>query len=168
MHTLALHHLIRCLGGKLTHLPQLMQAKPALAKLKRTLTACAVLLVSCAGSLALCISSDSDADGVYGKPHVCFSRAMIGIWHATIRRLNSSINLPTVNFPSGRGASRQPTITANGIIYSDKVRSVDQLLYDDEAAASEAAAAGNRPAYCGDRYFKSLAGGEAVCAKFKS
>lgn len=68
---------------------------------------------------------------------------------------------------AGRGAAQPRKVTANGIIYSSQVRSVDQLLYDDDAAAAEAAAAGNRPAYCGDRYFKSLAGGEKVCAKFE-
>jgi len=108
------------------------EAKPALAKLKTSLTVCAVALLSCAGTLTICINNGTDADGVYG-----------------------------------RGAAQPRKVTANGIIYSSQVRSVDQLLYDDDAAAAEAAAAGNRPAYCGDRYFKSLAGGEKVCAKFE-
>eukprot|EP00193_Tetraselmis_chui_P021369 CAMPEP_0177781210 /NCGR_PEP_ID=MMETSP0491_2-20121128/17708_1 /TAXON_ID=63592 /ORGANISM="Tetraselmis chuii, Strain PLY429" /LENGTH=314 /DNA_ID=CAMNT_0019301219 /DNA_START=113 /DNA_END=1057 /DNA_ORIENTATION=+ len=108
------------------------EAKPVLSKLKRTLIACALSLISCAGALTVCISNGTDADGVYG-----------------------------------RGAAVPRAVTADGIIYSGKVTSVNQLRYDDDAAAAEAAASGDRPAYCGDRYFTSLAGGEKVCAKFK-
>jgi len=67
----------------------------------------------------------------------------------------------------GRGAATPRVVTPNGVIYSDEVADMYELMYDDEAAAAEAAAAGNRPAYCGDRYFKSLAGGETVCSKFE-
>ena len=70
--------------------------------------------------------------------------------------------------PEGRGLSN-PTpqrVVATGVIYSSKVKDINQLMYDDDAAEAEAAAAGDRPAYCGDRYFKSVAGGEKVCAKF--
>jgi len=68
----------------------------------------------------------------------------------------------------GRGASSPVprSVTPEGIIYSSKVSNLEQLMYDDEAAAAEAAASGNRPAYCGDRYFKSRAGGEQICSKF--
>lgn len=68
----------------------------------------------------------------------------------------------------GRGASAPSprVVTTNGVIYSSKVNSISELMYDDDAAAAEAAAAGDRPAYCGDRYFTSLAGGEQICSKF--
>eukprot|EP00873_Tetraselmis_striata_P017282 jgi/Tetstr1/437546/TSEL_026218.t1 len=43
------------------------EAKPALAKLKTSLTVCAVALLSCAGTLTICINNGTDADGVYGR-----------------------------------------------------------------------------------------------------
>lgn len=64
----------------------------------------------------------------------------------------------------GRGASR---ITPDGILFSDKVSRVQDLYYDDEAAAEEAAAQGDIPGYCRDRYFKSVSGGENVCDKLQ-
>lgn len=64
----------------------------------------------------------------------------------------------------GRGASR---ITPDGIIFSDKVSRMQDLSYDDEAAADEAAAQGDVPGYCRDRYFKSVSGGESVCDKLQ-
>lgn len=62
----------------------------------------------------------------------------------------------------GRGASR---ITPDGILFSDKVTSVSDLMSDDEAAALEAMAQGGVPGYCRDRYFKSVSGGEEICDK---
>ena len=60
----------------------------------------------------------------------------------------------------GRGAARVPRqVTLNGIIYSDKVKSLADLRDDEDAAAAEALAQGGRPGYCGDRYFKAAAGG---------
>eukprot|EP00854_Cymbomonas_tetramitiformis_P003040 gene3040-3865_t len=58
--------------------------------------------------------------------------------------------------------SYRPRVTNDGITYrtalreDDDVFSLDNLDYDDEAAAAEAAAAGRTglPAYCGDRYYK--------------
>jgi hypothetical protein len=60
----------------------------------------------------------------------------------------------------GRGASR---ITPDGVIFSSKVNSMNELLTDDEAAAEEAAAQGNKPGYCRDRYFKAVSGSGAAC-----
>lgn len=67
----------------------------------------------------------------------------------------------------GRGSARKLSqITPTGIIFSPDVKDVNDLINDDEAAEREAAAQGGIPGYCSDRYFKSFAGGEAVCAKF--
>ena len=67
---------------------------------------------------------------------------------------------------AGRGAARLPRqVTLNGVIYSDKVRSLADLHDDEDAAAAEALAQGGRPGYCGDRYFKAAAGGH-FCDKF--
>ncbi|DBA82556.1 hypothetical protein WJX79_009289 [Trebouxia sp. C0005] len=66
----------------------------------------------------------------------------------------------------GRGAARAPRqVTLNGIIYSDKVKSLADLRDDEDAAAAEALAQGGRPGYCGDRYFKAAAGGH-MCDHF--
>lgn len=67
---------------------------------------------------------------------------------------------------TGRGAARAPRqVTLNGIIYSDKVKSLADLRDDEDAAAAEALAQGGRPGYCGDRYFKAAAGGH-MCDHF--
>lgn len=61
---------------------------------------------------------------------------------------------------AGRGAAKVPRqVTLNGVIYSDKVKSLADLRDDEDAAAAEALAQGGRPGYCGDRYFKAAAGG---------
>ena len=57
---------------------------------------------------------------------------------------------------------------SSGILYSKDVRSVEDLKYDDDAAAAEAIAQKGIPGYCGDRYFKAFAGGESVCKKFEN
>lgn len=68
----------------------------------------------------------------------------------------------------GRGAARGPTqVTPDGIIFSPKVRSLGDLISDDEAAAAEQEAQGGVPGYCRDRYYKAFAGGERVCDKFE-
>lgn len=68
----------------------------------------------------------------------------------------------------GRGAARGPTrVTPDGIIFSSKVRSLSDLISDDEAAAAEGEAQGGVPGYCRDRYYKAFAGGERVCDKFE-
>mmetsp|Transcript_45259 Transcript_45259/g.75507 ORF Transcript_45259/g.75507 Transcript_45259/m.75507 type:complete len:321 (+) Transcript_45259:101-1063(+) len=57
-----------------------------------------------------------------------------------------------------------PRITSEGLVYRSSSSSTSEygtnaLKADDNAAAAEAAAAGGRPGYCGDRYYKALAGG---------
>ena len=73
----------------------------------------------------------------------------------------------TVFLCAGRGASRGPVRRdANGeIIYSAGVRNLADLRDDDDLAAAEALAQGNRPGYCGDRQLRAAAGGQ-YCAKF--
>ena len=68
---------------------------------------------------------------------------------------------------AGRAAGT-PTprvVTADGVIYSKSVTSLSQLRYDDGLAAEEAAAAGGRPGYCGDRALRAMAGGQ-YCKQF--
>lgn len=66
----------------------------------------------------------------------------------------------------GRGAARTPRmVTADGVIYSAKVKDLSQLAADDELAAEEAAAMNGVPGYCGDRYMRAMAGGQ-YCDKF--
>lgn len=68
----------------------------------------------------------------------------------------------------GRGAAVKPaSVTPSGILYSKNVKSVETLLEDDEAAASEAAAMNGVPGYCGDRYYRAKAGAERLCEKFE-
>ncbi|KAK3259758.1 hypothetical protein CYMTET_31258 [Cymbomonas tetramitiformis] len=70
--------------------------------------------------------------------------------------------------------SYRPRVTNDGITYrtalreDDDVFSLDNLDYDDEAAAAEAAAAGRTglPAYCGDRYYKAVAGADNALCKW--
>jgi hypothetical protein len=65
----------------------------------------------------------------------------------------------------GRGAARSGKITPDGVIFSSKVTSMNDLLTDDEAAAAEALAQGNQPGYCRDRYFKAVSGSGSMCAE---
>lgn len=68
----------------------------------------------------------------------------------------------------GRGASHGPSqITPDGIIFSQKVNALSDLVSDDEAAAAEAEAQKGIPGYCRDRYYKAFAGGERICDKFE-
>ncbi|KAL4428459.1 hypothetical protein ABPG75_002548 [Micractinium tetrahymenae] len=68
----------------------------------------------------------------------------------------------------GRGSARKlAQVTPTGILYSSDVKSLEDLINDDEAAEREAEAQGGIPGYCGDRYFKAFAGGERVCEKFE-
>ena len=68
----------------------------------------------------------------------------------------------------GRGAARGPSqITPDGLIFSSKVKSLSDLITDDEAAKAEQEALGGVPGYCRDRYYKAFAGGERVCDKFE-
>lgn len=68
----------------------------------------------------------------------------------------------------GRGSMRKlAQVTPTGILYSSDVKSLEDLINDDEAAQREAEAQGGIPGYCGDRYFKAFAGGERVCEKFE-
>ncbi len=55
-------------------------------------------------------------------------------------------------------------MTAEGVIFSSRVASLDQLRTDDDLAAQEAAAMGGVPGYCSDRMLKVAAGGQ-YCAK---
>lgn len=70
-----------------------------------------------------------------------------------------------INGPIETDIPRPREIRTDGIIFSDKVRSMQQLLNDDEAAEAEAAAMNGVPGYCADRYFKAVAGG-SLCDKF--
>lgn len=71
------------------------------------------------------------------------------------------------NGPADGGKIRKPReVTSDGIIFSDRVRSLSQLAEDDEAAEAEAAAMGGVPGYCSDRYYRAAAGG-GFCAKFE-
>lgn len=68
----------------------------------------------------------------------------------------------------GRGSMAVPKqVTDNGILLSAKVKSLDELITDDDAAQAEAEALGGVPGYCYDRRFKAIAGGERVCEKFE-
>lgn len=64
----------------------------------------------------------------------------------------------------GRGAAKGRA-TPEGIVFSTsgRVRSMQDLLEDDEAAAEEALAQGNQPGYCRDRYFKAVSGSGNLC-----
>eukprot|EP00877_Chromochloris_zofingiensis_P015221 jgi/Chrzof1/9953/Cz04g21270.t1 len=67
----------------------------------------------------------------------------------------------------GRGASRVPRqVTADGVLYGKRVKSLSQLANDDELAAEEAAAQNGVPGYCSDRMLREIAGGQ-YCAKFE-
>ena len=67
---------------------------------------------------------------------------------------------------TGRGAGPPPRqISSEGIIFSDKVRSLADLVNDEGLAAEEALAQGGVPGYCADRYFRAASGGQ-YCAKF--
>lgn len=69
--------------------------------------------------------------------------------------------------PAGRGASRVPRqVTADGVLYGKRVKSLSQLANDDELAAEEAAAQNGVPGYCSDRMLREIAGGQ-YCAKFE-
>jgi hypothetical protein len=58
-------------------------------------------------------------------------------------------------------------VTPEGIIFSTQVKSLSDLMSDDEAAAAEAEAQGGVPGFCRDRYYKAFAGGERLCEKFE-
>ena len=64
----------------------------------------------------------------------------------------------------GRGAAKGRA-TPDGIMFSTsgRVRSMQDLLEDDAAAAEEALAQGNQPGYCRDRYFKAVSGSGSLC-----
>lgn len=69
--------------------------------------------------------------------------------------------------PVGRGAARVPRqITGEGLIFSERVQRIQDLLDDDDLAAQEALAQGGVPGYCSDRYFRASAGGQ-YCSKFE-
>lgn len=67
----------------------------------------------------------------------------------------------------GRGAGRGGRVTSDGILFSKsgRVQSMQDLMEDDELAAEEAAAQGNQPGYCRDRYFKAVAGAGSMCSE---
>lgn len=64
-----------------------------------------------------------------------------------------------------------PKVTSDGLVYSQALKNLSpedrrqQLYTNDEVANAEAAAAKGRPGYCGDRYYKAMAGG-GQCDKF--
>lgn len=63
-------------------------------------------------------------------------------------------------------ASRIPRqVTGEGLVFSQKVQHLQDLLDDEELAAQEAKAQGGIPGYCSDRYFRASAGGQ-YCSKF--
>ena len=55
-----------------------------------------------------------------------------------------------------------PARTANGILYNKGLGDTTILKQSDAAAALEAAAQRGRPGYCGDDYYRALAGGSAA------
>jgi len=56
-----------------------------------------------------------------------------------------------------------------GILYNKFITDMSVLKESDEMAAMEAAAQKGRPGYCGDEYFRALAGGSAeTCKKFNN
>ena len=66
-------------------------------------------------------------------------------------------------------ASQVPSarLTQNGILYNSFITDMSVLKESDDAAAAEARAQKGRPGYCGDEYYRALAGGSAsVCKKF--
>mmetsp|Transcript_14026 Transcript_14026/g.39682 ORF Transcript_14026/g.39682 Transcript_14026/m.39682 type:complete len:308 (-) Transcript_14026:1725-2648(-) len=67
-------------------------------------------------------------------------------------------------------ASQAPTarLTQNGILYNSFITDINVLKESDDAAAAEAAAQKGRPGYCGDEYYRAMAGGSAgTCEKLK-
>lgn len=58
-------------------------------------------------------------------------------------------------------------VTADGVIFSSKVKDLSQLKEDDELAAAEAAASGPYPGYCRDRMLRARTG-TAGCEKYDS
>jgi len=64
-----------------------------------------------------------------------------------------------------------PKVTSDGLVYSSAAKALSsedrrqQLYTNDDVANAEAAAAKGRPGYCGDRYYKAIAGG-GQCDKF--
>jgi len=66
-------------------------------------------------------------------------------------------------------ASKVPSarLTQNGILYNSFITDINVLKESDDAAAAEAKAQKGRPGYCGDEYYRALAGGSAeACKKF--
>ena len=59
----------------------------------------------------------------------------------------------------------QGRVTPDGILFSTsgRVKSMQDLVEDDELAAEEAAAQGNQPGFCRDRYFKAVSGSGGMC-----
>ena len=110
---------------------------PVMQRLKRTLQGTGVALLATAFALTAVVKTD--ADGMYGRG------AALG----------------------GVGATSTTRVTPDGILFSNKVNSLRDLIADDDLAAAEQAAQGGVPGYCRDRYFKALANGESVCDKFE-
>jgi len=55
----------------------------------------------------------------------------------------------------------------NGLRYNSFITDINVLKESDDAAAAEAKAQKGRPGYCGDEYYRALAGGSAeACKKF--
>ena len=66
-------------------------------------------------------------------------------------------------------ASQVPNarLAENGILYNKFITDINVLKESDEMAALEAKAQKGRPGYCGDEYYRALAGGSAeTCKKF--
>lgn len=57
------------------------------------------------------------------------------------------------------------SLPGEGIVFSERVNQIQDLLDDDELAAEEALAQGGIPGYCSDRYFRAASGGQ-YCDKF--
>ena len=64
-------------------------------------------------------------------------------------------------------ASQVPTarLANQGILYNKFITDINVLKESDEMAAAEAAAQKGRPGYCGDEYYRALAGGSAESCK---
>jgi len=119
------------------------EVKPALARLKGLMLASGLTLAATAAALTFLVDGGRDADGMYGR-----GAALGG-----------------------------PRAVRDGVVYrqSAAVNEEDEeqlgemalLLADDDAASAEQAAIrqaiGDVPAYCGDRYYRAMAGRSVDC-----
>lgn len=120
------------------------EVKPTLNRLKGTLLASAGILAAASVGLATATDAGKDADGMYGRS-------------AGPRVVPDGLVFRAANVVPGSAADTE----------EGSLNEMNQLRYDDEAAAAEQkailASQGEVPAYCSDRYFRAMAGGPVDC-----